>query len=45
MIFAEQNNKYGKRIGLIFNYPVGGKRIFKTGMTGGYFGIDIKLDF
>ena len=42
--FAKENSSTGKRIGLFYNYQVGGKRIFTTNVGGGSLGLDIAWD-
>jgi len=42
--FAKQDSKVGTRIGIFYNYQLGGTRVFKTNMNGGTFGLDIAWD-
>ncbi len=39
--FTKEDSTVGTRIGLFYNLEIGGKRLFKTNMVGGNFGIDI----
>jgi len=39
--FAKEDSSTGNRIGIFYNYQVGGKRIFKTNVGGGSLGLDI----
>lgn len=39
--FAKKPTDVGLRLGLFYNYIVGGKRIFNTSMADGYFGLDL----
>ncbi len=42
--FAKQYSKTGIRIGIFYNYQLGGVRVFDTNVVGGSFGIDIAGD-
>jgi len=42
--FAKHDNFIGPRIGLFYNAPVSGQRIFKTKTVGAQFGVDIAWD-
>lgn len=42
--FAQEGSSFGPRIGLFYNYPFAGKRIFNTSMEGGAVGLDISFD-
>lgn len=42
--FAKQDSKVGTRIGIFYNYQLGGTRVFKTNMGGGAFGLDVAWD-
>lgn len=42
--FAKKNTQFAPRIGVVYNRPVGGKRIFLTDTGGGFFGLDIAWD-
>jgi len=39
--FTREESCWGPRIGFFYNLQVGGKRVFKTNMAGGLFGLDI----
>jgi len=39
--FTKEDSKWGPRIGLFYDIQAGGKRVFKTDMVGGQFGLDI----
>ncbi len=43
--FTKEDAHIGPRVALFYNHQVGGKRIFKTNMVGGSFGLDIAWDF
>ena len=39
--FSKEDNRFGPRINAFYNYVAGGKRVFKTGVGGFGFGVDI----
>ena len=39
--FAREDSRWGPRVGFFYNLQVGGKRVFKTNMAGGLFGLDV----
>lgn len=43
--FSSPEHCIGPRFGIIYNIQVGGTRIFKTNMAGGFIGFDFVLDF
>lgn len=43
--FTKENKCLGPRVGIFYNLQVGGKRVFKTSMAGGMFGLDIAYSF
>ena len=43
--FAKDGWRVGPRIGAFYNQPVGGARIFATGVGGGSFGLDVAWKF
>jgi len=43
--FTKEESKVGPRVGLFFDYLVGGKRVFKTSMIGLGFGLEIMWNF
>lgn len=42
--FTKEESRFGPRIGLYYDWQVGGKRVFKTNMGGGTLGLDISWD-
>jgi len=43
--FTQEDMQFGPRVGLFYNHPFAGKRIFITNMTGGTIGLDIDWQF
>lgn len=43
--FTKENRALGPRLGFFYNIQVGGKRIFKTNMEGGFVGFDFAVCF
>jgi len=43
--FTQKNARFGPRIGIFYNWNVGGKRIFKASTGGVNFGLDIDFSF
>ncbi len=43
--FATRDTQFAPRIGVQYNLPVGGKRIFLTDTGGGFLGLDVSWDF
>lgn len=39
--FTKRDSHFGPRISLFYDYPISGKRIFRTWMVGGHAGIDL----
>ena len=39
--FTREESRWGPRVGFFYNLQVGGKRVFKTNMAGGLFGLDV----
>jgi hypothetical protein len=39
--FTKEHSRVGTRITFFYDFPISGKRIFRTGMVGGHCGIDI----
>ncbi len=42
--FTQEDSKIGSRLGIFYNRQIGGKRIFKTNLAGGSFGLEIVWD-
>ena len=42
--FTTEDSKIGPRVGFFYNYQITGKKVFKTNVAGGTFGIDIGWD-
>ena len=43
--FGEEEAKFNPKVGFSYNYILDGKRVFKTNLWGGSFGLDIALKF
>ena len=43
--FAQENKKFNPKVGIFYNHPVAGKRIFNTNTIGGNAGVNIVWNF